>query len=127
MTRLRRVGLEPGVGLLALLIELIVLPPALPAATRVIAWGTNNFGQLEVPAGLTNVIAVATSPYAAIALTAEGRLVPWGDNRNGQLNLPEGLPPVSAVALGLTHGNVLLPDSTVLGWGSGQGARFPLG
>lgn len=127
MTRLRRVGLEPGVGLLALLIALIVLPPALPAATRVIAWGTNNFGQLEVPAGLTNVIAVATSPYAAIALTAEGRLVPWGDNRNGQLNLPEGLPPVSAVALGLTHGNVLLPDSTVLGWGSGQGAQVPFG
>jgi hypothetical protein len=87
MTRLRRGGLEPGVGLLALLIALIVLPPALPAATRVIAWGTNNFGQLDVPPGLTNVISIATAPYAAIALTAEGRLVPWGDNRNGQLNI----------------------------------------
>jgi hypothetical protein len=97
MTRLRRGGLEPGVGLLALLIALIVLPPALPAATRVIAWGTNNFGQLDVPPGLTNVISIATAPYAAIALTAEGRLVPWGDNRNGRLNIPDGLPPVSAV------------------------------
>jgi alpha-tubulin suppressor-like RCC1 family protein len=127
MTRLRRGGLEPGVGLLALLIALIVLPPALPAATRVIAWGTNNFGQLDVPPGLTNVISIATAPYAAIALTAEGRLVPWGDNRNGQLNIPGGLPPVSAVALGFSHGNVLLPDSTVLGWGSGQGAQVPFG
>ncbi len=114
----------------AVVVSILVLPglsSRVQAATRVVAWGTNNFGQLDVPPGLTNAIAIAAGPYSAIALTADGRLVPWGDNRSGHLNLPADLPPVSAVAVGFAHVNVLLPDSTVLGWGAGQGAYVPFG
>jgi hypothetical protein len=35
-------------------------------------WGLNNFGQADVPAGLTNVIAIASGQFHSLALIGDG-------------------------------------------------------
>ena len=53
---------------------------ALKADGTVVGWGTNLFGQTNIPAGLNNVVAVAAGPYHSLALKADGTVVGWGDN-----------------------------------------------
>ncbi|MCX7722385.1 MAG: RCC1 domain-containing protein [Verrucomicrobiae bacterium] len=43
----------------------------------VVAWGTNDWGQLNVPGGLTGVRAVAAGWYHALALKSGGTVVAW--------------------------------------------------
>src|SRR5204863_175263 len=38
----------------------------------VVAWGYNNYGQTNVPAGLSNVVAIAAGGYQSIALLGQG-------------------------------------------------------
>lgn len=38
---------------------------------KLIAWGDNSYGQTNVPAGLTNIVALAGTSYGALALTAD--------------------------------------------------------
>lgn len=100
-------------------------PVAANAATQVITWGANDFGQLDVPPDLTNAISVATFPYSAVAVTADGRLVAWGQNDNGRLNIPESITNVTAAAIGSIYGLALRKDGSVVGWGSGAGPYIP--
>src|SRR4051812_21495190 len=44
----------------------------------VVAWGGNQRGQTNVPAGLTNAIAVAGGTFHSIALRSDGTVVAWG-------------------------------------------------
>jgi hypothetical protein len=44
----------------------------------VAVWGDNTYGQLDVPAGLTGVKAVAAGSYHTLALQGDGTLVGWG-------------------------------------------------
>ena len=37
---------------------------------RVLAWGDDSFGQTDMPAGLSNVIAIAAEEYHSLALRA---------------------------------------------------------
>ena len=45
---------------------------ALTAEGRVVAWGSNDVGQTNVPSGLSNVVAIAAGDHHSLALTAEG-------------------------------------------------------
>ena len=45
---------------------------------RVFAWGTNDFGQTNVPLGLSNVIAVAAGAEHSLALKEDGTVIAWG-------------------------------------------------
>jgi alpha-tubulin suppressor-like RCC1 family protein len=83
----------------------------------VVAWGTNDFGQLNVPAGLTNVTAVAAGGYHNLALQADGTLVGWGRNTYGEASIPAAATNVTAIAAGDFHSVVLRADGTVLAWG----------
>src|SRR4051794_17321081 len=56
--------------------------PAL--AGEVVAWGENDSGQISVPAGLTNVVAVAANVNHSLALRIDGTVVAWGDNSRNQ-------------------------------------------
>src|SRR5687767_11706524 len=58
------------------------------AAQSVAAWGRNDYGQLNVPQGQMNVVAIAAGYYYSLALEADGTVVAWGDNWSGQLNVP---------------------------------------
>src|SRR5215210_6338183 len=56
--------------------------------TRVIAWGDNDNGQIDVPEGLTNAIYIVGGASNSLAIRADGTVVVWGDNSFGQTNVP---------------------------------------
>ena len=47
--------------------------------------------QVNVPAGLSNVVAIAGAYDHSLALKNNGRPVAWGDNIFGQATVPAGL------------------------------------
>jgi len=90
----------------------------LPALTFTVAFGNNAEGQCNVPANLTNTVAVAGGSNYSVALRNNGIVVAWGDNTYGQTNIPAGLSNVTAIAGGLLHGVALLSNGSVTNWGS---------
>lgn len=81
----------------------------------VVAWGagngtnlSNNFlnseqGQSIVPAGLSNVVAIAAGGYHSQAVRSDGTVVGWGDNLFGESTTPAGLTNITAIAAGAEH------------------------
>ena len=96
---------------------------ALKADGTVVGWGDNSYGQTNIPAGLTNVVAIAAGDYHSLALKADGTVVGWGDNSYGQTNIPAGLTNVVAIAAGGYHSLALKADGTVVGWGDNYRRR----
>jgi hypothetical protein len=91
--------------------------PVNPAGT-VVAWGRNDLGQTNVPAGLRDVTAIAAGEAYTVALKSDGTLAAWGDNAQGQTTLPAELGPVQAIAAGQYHTVALKTDGTVAAWGN---------
>jgi alpha-tubulin suppressor-like RCC1 family protein len=115
---------------------------ALTSEGDVLAWGSNNYGQLgdggtstsatpKQVAGLgSGVRQVATSLYyASYALKADGSVAGWGSNDNGELGdgthtsrtspvSVTGLGgPAISIAAGGFHGLAAMNDGTVRAWG----------
>ena len=87
---------------------------AITAAPNVIAWGDNT--QTNVPAYLTNAIAVSAGFAHSLALTANGKVIGWGD-----IEPPPSITQLSnivAIASGVNHSLALLSDGTVRIWGN---------
>src|ERR1019366_6645862 len=61
------------------------------AAGTVVAWGNNASSQSTVPAGLTNITAVAGGSLHSLALKSTGAVAGWGDNTYGETNSPSNL------------------------------------
>jgi hypothetical protein len=80
----------------------------------VAAWGANNYGQTNVPASLTNAVAIAAGSYHNLALRSDGTVVAWGNNNYYQTNVPVGLGKVVAIAAGQFHSLALLNDGPAL-------------
>jgi alpha-tubulin suppressor-like RCC1 family protein len=95
----------------------------------VAAFGNNGSGQTNVPAGLSNVLAVVGGGSDTYALKADGRVVAWGYNGNTQTNVPAAVSNVVDIAGGGSHALALRSDGTVVGWGyNGYGqTTAPLG
>jgi hypothetical protein len=91
-------------------------PPALTGGT-IVGWGSNLYGELNVPAGLMGVQAIAAGHYNSLALKSDGTVVGWGSNDYGQLNVPAGLKDVKAIAGGSGISVALKNDGTVVAWG----------
>jgi hypothetical protein len=105
---------------------LTVTLPHTPAEGVVVAWGQNNWGQTAVPAGLSNVVAMAPGSMHNLALKSDGTIVGWGGDNFGKINPPAGLSNVVAVAAGDNHSLALKQDGTVVGWGyDGSGQATP--
>jgi hypothetical protein len=83
----------------------------------VTGWGSNNGGVLDIPAGLTDVTAIAGGGYHSLALKSDGTVVGWGSNGSGQLNIPSGLTGVVAISAGDGHSLALKDDGTMVAWG----------
>ncbi len=91
---------------------------------QVVAWGNNDHGQLNVPAGLNDAVAISAGQYHNLALRANGTVVAWGENGDGQTFIPEGLSNVVAISAGYMHNLALKKDGSVVAWGNnwfGQG------
>lgn len=84
---------------------------------RIVAWGDNSAGQLNIPTGLSNVVALAAGRFHSLGLLSDGTVAAWGANNYGQLNLPIGLSNVVAIAAGDSDCLALKSDGTVVGWG----------
>ncbi len=83
------------------------------------AWGSDAYGQTNIPPGLGNVIAIAAGGYHNLALKADRTVVAWGRNLEHQTNVPASLGNVVAIAAGQYHSLALKADGTVVAWGSG--------
>ncbi|MGA2866311.1 MAG: hypothetical protein ABSF95_17700, partial [Verrucomicrobiota bacterium] len=73
---------------------------------------------MTAPAGLTNLVAIASGYSHCLALRADGTVVAWGDDSLGQTNVPAGLINVVAIGSGWGHALALRADGTVAAWGS---------
>ena len=86
-----------------------------------VAWGPTSgnqyTGQTTPPAGLSNVVAIASGAYFCLALVSDGTVVAWGRNDSGQTNVPSGLSNVVEIAAGNAHALALTASGTVVAWG----------
>ena len=95
---------------------------ALRADGTVVAWGNNDAGQTEVPAGLDRVVGISAGLYHNVALRADGTVRTWGLVYNGTgydlatQSLPV-LSEVKQVAAGSGFSAALLSNGTVRAWG----------
>jgi alpha-tubulin suppressor-like RCC1 family protein len=84
------------------------------------AYGTST--ATNVPAGLSNVVAIAAGGsdgiYFSLATRANGTVVAWGANSSGQTTIPASLTNGIAVAAGMFHSLALKSDGKVVAWGS---------
>ncbi len=90
---------------------------ALRADGTVVAWGPfNGSGALNVPKGLTNVIAICSRSSHSLALRADGTVVAWGEGF--ERSVPRDLTNAIAIATGDAHCLALKADGTVVSWGT---------
>ncbi|NBQ56687.1 MAG: hypothetical protein EBU36_08655, partial [Verrucomicrobia bacterium] len=95
---------------------------ALRADGTVVAWGNNDAGQTEVPAGLDRVVGISAGLYHNVALRADGTVRTWGLVYNGTgydlatKALP-ALSKVTQVVAGSGFSAALLSNGTVQVWG----------
>ena len=76
-----------------------------------VAWGFNSSGQTNVPADLTNGLAVAGGLAHSLALRKDGTLIGWGLNSSNQTNILSDLTNVMAFAAGGYHNLVVTTNS----------------
>jgi hypothetical protein len=77
-----------------------------------------------VPAGLSNVVAIASGDSHSLALKNDGMVVAWGFDHSGTSGLtlvPAGLHNVVAIAAGADRSLALKDDGSVITWGKSQG------
>jgi hypothetical protein len=78
----------------------------------------------DVPAGLTEVVAISAGGHHSLALRRDGTVVAWGDNSHGQTRVPSGLSDVIAISAGNDFSLALKRNGTVLGWGNNQDGQI---
>lgn len=84
---------------------------------RVNAWGDNRNGQLTIPAGLANPVAIRAGTFHCLALEQNGSVTAWGKNRDQQALPPSVANSVAAIAGGGDHTLALNTDGTIIAWG----------
>ena len=88
--------------------------------------GYNVDKETIVPAGLSNVVALAAGNFFSLAFEGNGTVISWGGSSYGQANVPAeptGLTNVVAIAAENVSGLALESNGTVVAWGyngSGQ-------
>ncbi len=92
------------------------LPGKALAASQVVAWGDNTYGQTNVPANLTNVVAIAGGQQHCLALSGSGAVLAWG-SVDFLTNVPPDATNIVAVSAGDSHSLALRQDGTVTAWG----------
>jgi len=83
----------------------------------VAAWGSNDYGQCNVPAGLTNVVSVACGLRFTLALRADGTVAAWGSEDSHQVSGPAGLTGVAAISASHGASYAVMNDGSVRSWG----------
>jgi hypothetical protein len=79
----------------------------------VVAWGSNDNGELDVPSGLTGTIGIAAGSHN-LALKSDGAVVAWGLNSHGQATVPLNLPATIAIAAGSLRSLAIVRDASAI-------------
>ncbi len=88
---------------------------AIKSNGEVVTWGSNTFGQLNIPQG-NDFIKVKTGYYFNLALRADSTLVSWGSN-NEEYNAPAGHNYID-FGVGDSYGIALKADGSLIAWWS---------
>ncbi len=96
---------------------LVNLVPVAPAATTVVAWGANNYGQLNIPINWSDVVQIAAGDSHNLVLRSDGSVIGWGYNVYGQTTPPITGLGWSRIAAGNYFSVGVLVDGTVRAWG----------
>ena len=83
----------------------------------IVAWGSNGYGQCNVPAPNADFVAVAGGDWHSLGLKSDGTIVAWGNNAHGQCDVPAPNADFVAVAGGWYHSLGLKSDGTIVAWG----------
>lgn len=89
---------------------------AISTRQTVAMWGSASATQQNLPAPLTDVVAVAAGYEHSVALKRDGTVASWGKTPAA----PAGLNNVVAIAAGRYGTLALKSDGTLVGWGSGN-------
>jgi hypothetical protein len=81
------------------------------------AWGNNTYGQTNIPAAATNVMAIAAGGNNSLILRSNGTVLEWGDGYMGTTNVPSNVTNAVAVAVGDHQSMALRKNGTVVVWG----------
>jgi Alpha-tubulin suppressor and related RCC1 domain-containing proteins len=86
----------------------------------VVAWGAFDifYNETNVPASLTNAIAISAGPGSSLALRADGTALAWGHYQNSETNIPPGLSNLVEIVAGPGYNLALRADGQVLGFGN---------
>jgi alpha-tubulin suppressor-like RCC1 family protein len=87
------------------------------SVSPILAWGDNFAGELDVPIGTVDIVALAAGGEHSLALRANGEIVAWGNNSWDQNNVPQSATNIIAVADGFSHSLALRADGGVVAWG----------
>jgi len=87
---------------------------------NIVAYGDNSWGQCDLPARATNVVAIAAGAWHNLVLVPEGQILAWGDNSSGQCDVPASLQNPVAIAAGGYHSLAIQRGGTVIAWGAGD-------
>jgi alpha-tubulin suppressor-like RCC1 family protein len=85
---------------------------------QIAAWGSDGYGQSDVPQDLTNAVAISAGWGHSLALKTDGKVTAWGYNGNGQTNVPPDLSGVVAISAGYVMSAALKSNGEVVAWGS---------
>jgi alpha-tubulin suppressor-like RCC1 family protein len=89
------------------------------ATGQVHAWGSNAYGQLDVPLDLgTDVQQVSAGDGFVVVVKADGTVRAWGRNDKGQTDVPQGLSNVLCVSAGSGFAVALTRDGELVSWGA---------
>lgn len=91
--------------------------------SAVLGWGDDSGNQIDSPAGLKNVIALAGGSFHTVALRANGTVAAWGLPHSPGLNVPRALSGVVAVAAGGNHSLALTARGRVICWGENSAGQ----
>lgn len=99
---------------------------AVPAysASALQAWGSNDYGQTQLPAdlrsGLKVVQSISLGEHQGVAATTDKKLYAWGDNTHGEGSVPDYLQNLGTIDVAAGDGfNVVLGDDfNIRVWGS---------
>lgn len=93
-------------------------PSSHHAIGSIVGWGGNDYGELNAPAGLKNVTAIAAGNDSTLALKSDGTVVAWGDDDDYQTDVPATLFGATSIGEGYSYSLALTTQENLSGQGS---------